>query len=346
MEDETIRLPPPGPAPAGGPARPVSVAAHVTPAARLPAPVAGTRRPASWIVMAALGIGLLASLGVAGWWLWSAPAPTAEAPTAGVFEPVRPNQPPAGPTLLSEAEILDFHPTEPTVLRLRDQPRIFILVFPDLESQGASLNRVAALIEKRGQPRDRVLDDDELARAIVASGATAATYYYGHNYRGSDLVRFFALADRQGVALTPAEGWLRAQLALLRPLQLDPGDVAFISVPGLDGNRVDPTVRRTILHHELGHGYFFTNATFAAHVTRVWRRDFTTADRAAFVAFLAQEGYDPEQEEIMVNETMAYLLFTRDERFFSPAMVGLSAARLEQLRAMLLEAAPPLNSGR
>ncbi len=46
-----------------------------------------------------------------------------------------------------------------------------------------------------------LLTDPELAAAIHASGATPDTYYYGHDYRGSDLVRFFALADRDHVAL-------------------------------------------------------------------------------------------------------------------------------------------------
>ena len=67
-----------------------------------------------------------------------------------------------------------------------------------------------------------------------------------------------------------------------------------------------------------------TNAVFAAHVRRVWRYSFTAADRAALTAYLARGGYDPTQEELMVNESMAYLLFTPDDRFFAAAEVGLS----------------------
>lgn len=283
----------------------------------------------------------LGAVGLGAWLLL--PPAEIQAPVSGriTLEPASRIVAAAGPTLLTEAEILALNPVRPSVMRLREQPRIFVLAFPDLDMQGAALNRAAALIEKRGQPRDRVLDDRELAAAIAGSGATPATYYYGHNYRASDLLRFFTLAERQGIRLTEQEQWVRAQLALLAPLSLDPGEVAFIAFPGLD-SRVDEASRRTILHHEIGHGYFFTNPVFAAHVTRVWRRDFTAADRAAFVGFLTREGYDPQQEEIMVNETMAYLLFTPDERFFSPNQVGLSVQRVEQLRAMLLEAAPSL----
>ena len=74
------------------------------------------------------------------------------------------------------------------------------------------LNRVAAFVEKAGLPHDRVLTDAELDAAIRASGETPATYYYGHDYRAADLIRFFALADRAGVALTPEEERLRRLL--------------------------------------------------------------------------------------------------------------------------------------
>jgi len=288
---------------------------------------------------------LVLAAGVAGWWFW-ANLGTPPPPPAGVAEPIRPEPRPAatiiqGPPPASEAEILEMHPTSPRVVRLREEPRIFVVLFPDLDSQGAALNRVAALIEKQGLPRDRVLDDAALDANIRSNGETAATYYYGHNYRGEDLARFFALADRQGIALNPRERWLREQLEQLPTLGLGPGDVAFIGVPGLD-ERVDARMRRAILHHELGHGFFFTHPVFAAHITRVWRYAFTAADRAALTAYLARSGYDPAQEELIVNEAMAYLLFTPDERFFSAADVGLSPERLGALRAMMLEGAPPI----
>ena len=341
MEDDTIRQPPPGQPPLADPAgRESSPTRSKAPVAAAAPPRGGSKRRA--LLGGALAVGVAGAASLAAWW-WIPTAPTEwpePAPPRPESVPPRAGLPP-GPNLLSEAEILEFHPIAPSVVRLRELPNVFVLAFADLDSQGAALNRVAALIEKRGLPRDRVLDDRALADAIARSGATAATYYYGHNYRAGDLLRFFAQADRQGIALNAHEQWVRAQVALPATLGLAAGDVAFISVPGI-GVDVDAAVRRTILRHEIGHGHFFTNPVFAAHVTRVWRRDFTAADRTAFITFLANAGYDPDQEEIMVNETVAYLLFTPDERFFSAAQVGLTAARAEQLRAMLLDAAPRL----
>ena len=52
-------------------------------------------------------------------------------------------------------------------------------------------------------PHDRLLSDPALDTAIRASGSTAETYYYGHDYRGGDVVRFFALADRDQYRCRP-----------------------------------------------------------------------------------------------------------------------------------------------
>src|SRR5215831_15291531 len=98
-------------------------------------------------------------------------------------------------------------------------PAILVLDFASLRRQGLMLNRVAALIEKAAEPRDRVLSDGELDQAIRAHGDTVETYYYGHDYRASDLARFFALADRDGVRLTAEEQTLRSLLRQERFLE-------------------------------------------------------------------------------------------------------------------------------
>ena len=73
----------------------------------------------------------------------------------------------------------------------------------------------------------------------------------------------------------------------------------------------------------------------------VWQNGFTAAERAAYRAFLGREGYDTGNEELMANETMAYLLFTPDPRLFSASMVGLGEAVVERLRG-LMRAGPAL----
>jgi len=244
-----------------------------------------------------------------------------------------------GPPIAAQADILAHRAGAPTLFRLEANPRIFVVDFPNLDQQGAALNRTAALVEKAGLPRDRVLDDAALAAAIARAGDTPGTYFYGHNSRGRDLERFFALAERDSIRLTAEETWLRGQIARIRRLLPAPAEFAIVSVPGIEG-RVDAAMRRAILQHEIGHGHFFTDARFAAHVERVWRETFTEAERAAFRAFLEREGYDPAIEEVMMNEAMAYLIVTPDPRFFTPSHAGLTDARADALRAALRLGAP------
>ncbi len=263
-------------------------------------------------------------------------APAVEAPVPAA-EPVAP---PIGPPLLDQAAIADHRARTPTAFRWAANPLVFVLDFPDLATQGAAMNRAAAFIEKARAPRNRVLDDVALAEAIAADGSTPSDYYFGHNYRVSDLERMFAQAERDGVTLNPQERWLREQVALARRLDRS-RDAAILTIPGL-GPEVSPGLRRAILRHELSHGQFFTQPLFAAHVMRVWEARMTEAERAAIRAFLGREGYDTRQEEMMANEAMAYLLHTPDREVFNPIReLGWSEAQVARVRALFAEGAPP-----
>jgi len=242
-----------------------------------------------------------------------------------------------------------------TIFRVDQNPLIVVLDFPSLTEQGRMLNRIAALVEKAGLPRDRVLDDGALAAAIAARGETVETFYFGHNYRAADLLRFFALSAAQGIALNGEERRLAAILVDLGiatrgadgALALAEA-AAVVTVPGLhpaDPARglmfaIDAGVREAILRHELSHGEFFTNPAYAAHVATWWRERLTPRDRARLGRFLAEGGYDPELEEVMMNEAMAYLMHTPDPRFFSPEAAGLDAETVDRLRARFLEGMP------
>jgi len=323
-----------------------------------PPPPKRAARPAwPWVVLGLSGV-VVAGLG--GWWLALAPlrvAPVAEVPVAVVAPappPVPPPQPApapepvalpvpsrlaALPPLMEEAAIRDHRADQPRLIRYAGNPAIFLIDYPTLAAQGAALNRVAALVEKAGLPRDRVLTEAEMAEAIARTGDSAATFYFGHNYRGTDLARFFALAARDGLALSPAEEWLRAQYGLARGLVPAGQEIVLLSLAA-PGAEMDEAGRATILHHELSHGRFGTDAAYAAHIRGVWTTRFTEADRAAFRAFLGREGYDTGIEELMVDEAQAYLLHTPDPRFFTAAHLGVAEAELARLRALMRDGMP------
>jgi hypothetical protein len=352
-DDETVRLTPRRPVPP----EPAAIA-WGSPA---PAPQPAPRRRGP---MALAVAGVLAVGGVAGvaWWAWVAPATEMPAPaTAPPVTPLPPvaatpppqvaaQAPPAEapsrlsrmPVLMDLAAILAHRAAAPAMLRLAEETAVFVLDFPSLDQQGAALNRVAALVEKAGLPRDRVLTPAEMAAAIARAGDTPATYYYGHNYRGAELERFFALAARDGLALSPEEAWVEAQFRLARGLLPREREIALISMAA-PGPLMDDGARASVLRHELSHGYFATRPAYAEHIRRVWREGFTEAEREAFRQFLAREQYDRGNEEVMLDEAQAYLLHTPDPRFFSPAHLGLPAEQVERMRALMRRGAPGLD---
>lgn len=262
------------------------------------------------------------------------PAPQVVAPPAVAPTPAYPIR------TASEADILVDAPEQLAIFRFAPNPHVLVLDFPSLRQQGEMLNRIAALVEKAGQPRDRVLTDPELAAAIRAAGETVESYYYGHDYRAADLARFFALADRDHVQLTREEEQLRGLLR--QEGWLSPGAVAaLISIPRLGAEKfIDEAARATILHHELSHGEYFTDPDYAGFTRRFWHTVMTDDDRARFRAFLASQGYDTGLEDLMMNEMQAYLMHTPDQRFFNARAVGLPQERLDRLRVLFAAEMP------
>ncbi len=280
------------------------------------------RRPSWSIVAAALVLLGFAGGGLAWFTLSERPAPQHAAILEG-----------------DEAAILAARAPVLQVFRFRAMPAVLVLSFPSLGEQGRMLNRLAALIEKAGQPRDRVLTDAELAAAIRASGDSEDTYYYGHDYRARDIARFFRLAERDGVPLRKEEIALRDLLAGLGMLG---GAGAVISIPPESAAPpVDAGFRAAILHHELAHGLFFTDATYAGYSAAFWMGELTETERAGFRRFLGGEGYDTGNEELMLNEAQAYLVHTPSAAFFRPDVAGLSEAEAERLRRIFIDGMPP-----
>jgi hypothetical protein len=229
--------------------------------------------------------------------------------------------------------ILADRPDQMTIFRLDSNPRILVLDFPDLHRQARMLDRIAVFLEKAGNAHDRVLSDAELDAAIAQLGDTYDTLYYGHDYRAADIVRFFATADRQGLALNEDEERLRALLR--QEGWTDAAAVgAIISLPRTNSAPdITASARDIILRHELSHGEYFTSDPYAAFVRKFWRTALDDDEREKFRKFLGKDGYDTGLEDLMMNEAQAYLMFTRKSLFFDPALLGINPDRLRDLRA-------------
>lgn len=245
--------------------------------------------------------------------------------------------------------------TEVSAIQLRENPSIFVLTLPTLAEQGAMFNRVVALIERAGVSRDEVLSDAALDEYIRSVGRTPVTFTFGNDFRVSELVKFFNLADRDGVTLTSQEAGLRDfitrnGLAKTRYgfLQVNFPDRIILSVPAIHsqelGNggaiRINQAARDTILFHEIGHGEYYTNPWYADYCRRFWG-SMPERERSAFRKFLGGRSYDTGNEELMVNEMQAYLMHTPPGPAITPEALGLSAAAIDALRQRFLAGNPP-----
>ncbi|MCF4165178.1 hypothetical protein L2U69_05945 [Zavarzinia compransoris] len=235
------------------------------------------------------------------------------------------------------ATIADHPPDRLTLYRAAHNPRVLVLDFPSLAAQAAAMNRIAALIEKREMPRDRVLSHDELRRAIADAGQSFETFYLGHDYEASALARFFNLA--------PAAGLSEAEHDLLRLLYRHavlqstadgfvPGAsaqaVVSLAATG-EGGDAEADLRRFVLRHELAHGEFFTRVFYRAQCDRFWREFMSAAERDAVRGFLGALDYDTGNETLMINEMQAYIGYA-PASISSAGIGGLDAATFETLR--------------
>lgn len=289
-------------------------------------------RAPRWRVAVPIAVIAALAAGGASWFLspHRVPAPRVLTPAAPAF-PIQ---------TADEQQILNHVATHLTVFRFAANPHIIVLDFPSLLEQGEMLDRVAALIEKAGLPRNRVLTDAQLTAAIHATGDTVSTWYYGHDYPAAAIARFFALADAEHIALNRQEQRLRAlarQLGWFAPRAVG----AVITIPRVGSNaNVTLAARAAILHHELSHGQFFTDPAYAAYVRDFWRLALTQQERDNMRRFLGSEGYDTSDDALMYNEAQAYLFFTPDPAFFAPKDAGLTDARRLALKVEFLKGMP------
>jgi hypothetical protein len=240
--------------------------------------------------------------------------------------------------------------------RFRPNPAIVVIEYPNLREQGLAMNRLAAMFEKRGGRGDRVLTEGELDELMRRSGDNMATFYEGHDYPAAKVARFFSRAEEQGVALNGRETQLASLLVRAGLMKHGPrgefhaeGEQAVVSFTAVQGGdpatppdeRVDSIRREAVLRHELSHGEFFVDPAYRTHCMNFWRHVLRQHERRIFSAYLKSLDYNPANEELMANETQAFLMHTPDSRAFNARSLGLSESALDQLRSRFRAGEPP-----
>jgi hypothetical protein len=248
--------------------------------------------------------------------------------------------------------ILNNQNSKVSVFEYGRRALILVIDFPNLPEQGRMFNRVVALIERMGAPRSRVMNNQELAQFIRSVGKSEATFAYGNDFLVSELVVFFNLADMGGIQLNAEEIALRRQLLDYRLMVERTGfyqavkpQAVILSIPqetaaNTSGPQVTALARKTILMHEISHAEYYTNPLYANYCRQFWKNVMSEEQRSAFRKFLSTSSYNPDNEEMMVNETQAYLLYTPDQRAFNARLVGLKEKEIESLRSRFFDNFP------
>jgi len=250
--------------------------------------------------------------------------------------------------------ILESRLDNVAVWQYLDNPNVYVFDFPGLTVQGRAFNRITQFTEQQTtEPYPRVLNNDELARYIEAARRTQADFAFGHDVLISELVQFFNFADRDKVQLNPEEIAVRdflVEQGLVRVwrgfYQAMKPDMVVLSIPQAQDRKpnepmISKGARYAIMLHEMAHGEYYTNSHYAKFCQRFWAETLSEPQREAFKAFLGKFNYGLGNEDLLVNEMQAYLLFTPDPKSFSARKLGVSEAELESMREAFRRGKPP-----
>jgi hypothetical protein len=248
--------------------------------------------------------------------------------------------------------ILNNKTTQVMVFAYQGKDNITIIDFPTLAEQGQMFNRIIALLELGNVNSKKVLNDEELSKFIASIGKTRETLAYGNDFEVAKLVIFFNYARDSNIQLNAEEQALRQHLMNRRLIQLSnkfyrhtgPPGAVVLSIPQITAETqvfsVTDLARSTILSHEMSHGEYSTNPAYRKFCKSFWNSVMTETQRAAFRKFLGANDYNTNDEDLMINETQAYLMYTPDPRAFSPEKVKLSVQVIGALRKKFLQGFP------
>lgn len=167
--------------------------------------------------------------------------------------------------------------------------------------QDQFFRRLAFFVEKAGF-RGRLLSDEKLGDMHG---------YNAHDYSAESLASFFSACERQNFKISRKEQILKEILVKNGVIVPDSngykaGKGAVISI-----SRESPAyLRRSLTAHEAWHGIYFTDQNFRNAVAAVYYTvdENTMSFMKGFWASQKGLGYDQNDEYLMQNEFMAYLM--------------------------------------
>ena len=183
-------------------------------------------------------------------------------------------------------------------------PQIIFFDTRNYEVQDKLFRRMAFFVEKQGY-KGRLLTNDELGDMHG---------YNAHDYSAESMARFFNKATEIGFQLNEEELLLKRILIHNKLLESD-GLYVKANEGGLVSvSRETPGWSRTnLLAHEGWHTIFFRDAEFRNYVSAVYYT-FDPSSRDFLIDYFKSQpalGYDIDDEYLMHNEFMAYIMQQR-----------------------------------
>ena len=180
-------------------------------------------------------------------------------------------------------------------------PGILLFDILNYDIQNDFFRRLAYFVEKRGY-KGQLWSDEVLADKHG---------YNAHDYSADSLAAFFNKAAEENFPLNKAEQTLK-KILIVNGLLIPDGDFVKAGEGGIVSisQESDIALRTKLLAHEAWHTLFFRDEAFRNFVAAVYYT-FDADSRQFLLDFFESQtglGYDIEDEYLMHNEFMAYIL--------------------------------------
>jgi hypothetical protein len=206
------------------------------------------------------------------------------------------------------------------------------VIFPNRVALRNGVTRLSVFLEDPVHAGEVVCPD-------VRPGKYVAASYTGHNFRPRDLRMFVEQVKACELPLEKEEERLYSTLAEhhlpgVADDRLEGEEMwgCIATARGLNGGEVAST-----LLHESMHGLFYAYRSLEKATWHFWNEELSSDQRSLWRRFLASLGYNGENEELCVNEMLAYLSTEREllKRTSIPATAAETADKsntLDQLQ--------------
>jgi hypothetical protein len=219
----------------------------------------------------------------------------------------------ADPGLILEYPQEAWRESRYEIFRWERFPSVLIIDAASYAVQDSLFKRLCFFVEKKGF-RGRIAPEEEI-RGLHGWNA--------HDYRAEDLARFFQAAadfplsseERELEQILFAEGIIRRENGSIRG-----GEGAVLSI----SRESESYLRSLFMAHEGFHGLFFIDEDFRAFSRRRWA-GLSPQARTFIISYFDYQGYDTEDEYLLINEFTAHCLqqpASRASRYFGETLAS------------------------